>query len=103
MSWSPDGSTLYAFTAGPERLALAIRLRRGPVAEVLGIDTLFTTPLGARVPRTGAVLHPDGDRFILTRDVGVVATAADGPQRPDRLILVTNFFEELRQRAGGNR
>jgi hypothetical protein len=97
VSWSPDGGTLYAFT-GPDAPVVAIRLRRDPVPVVLSVDTLFTSPPFGSEPPPGSVLHPDGNRFILATDAS--AAAADELQRPDRLILVTNFFEELRQRVG---
>jgi len=96
-AWSPDGGTLYAFT-GSNRPVLAIRLQRDPVPVVLGIDTLFSAGTHLQ-PFPGSVLHPDGDRFILARS-GVVA--ADEAEQPERLILVTNWFEELRQRMGSN-
>jgi serine/threonine-protein kinase len=101
LAWSPDGRTLYAFTEGSERYAIAIRLQRDPVPAVLSVDTLFPMPVGALEPQPGSVLHPDGDRFILALPAGV--PEAEGTPRPDRLILVTNFFEELRQRTGGDR
>ena len=101
LTWSPDGGTLYAFTEGRDQHAIAIRLRRDPVPIVLGVDTLFTRPPGGVEPPPGSVLHPDGDRFILTRAPDVPTSGADETQ-PDRLILVTNFFEELRQRTDGN-
>ena len=98
MSWSPDGSSLYAFVDSNEPV-IAVRLQRDPVPVVLGADTLFTSPTGVE-PIPGS-LHPDGDRFILAVNAGSIE-AADAPE-PDRLILVLNFFEELRQRVGGER
>ncbi|NIW37477.1 MAG: hypothetical protein GWN32_13465, partial [Gemmatimonadetes bacterium] len=71
------------------------------VPVVLAVDTLFAMPVGAIEPTPGSVLHPDGDRFILALPTDV--PEVDGAGQPDRLILVTNFFEELRQRTGGNR
>mgnify|MGYP000980405785 CR=1 FL=1 len=99
MSWSPAGSTLYAGT-GPNEPVIAVRLQRDPVPVVLGVDTLFTDPSGVE-PRPGSTLHPDGDRFILAVSAGAIE-AADA-EEPDRLILVMNFFEELRRRVGGDR
>ena len=93
--WSPDGGTLYAFT-GSNRPVLAIRLQRDPVPVVLGIDTLFSAGIHLE-PSPGSVLHPDGDRFILAR---YEVVAADEAEQSERLILVTNWFEELRQRMG---
>ena len=46
-------------------------------------------------PFSGSGLHPDGDRFIFAQSVG--AGAEDAGAEPVRLILVQNFFEELRQ------
>jgi len=94
-AWSPDGGTLYAFTA-PNRPVLAIRLQRDPVPVVLEIDTLFSAG-NYLEPFPGSVLHPDGDRFILARRRVV---AADEAEQSERLILVQNWFEELRERLG---
>jgi serine/threonine-protein kinase len=97
MAWSPDGGTLYAFT-GSSAPVIAVRMQRDPVPVVLGIDTLFTS-IGTTEPAPGSVLHPDGDRFILAVNAESIE-ATDDAQEPDRLILVQNFFEELRQRVG---
>ena len=42
----------------------------------------------------------DGDRFILARTVTTATVSEDGASEPERLILVTNWFEELRQLMG---
>jgi hypothetical protein len=75
---------------------MAARLQREPVPTVLSLDTLFA-PIGqAAMPVAGSGLHPDGDRFIF-------ALAGSDPQTggeataPQRLILVQNFFEELKR------
>ncbi len=101
MSWSPDGGMLYAFTGGGTPV-IAIRMQRDPVPVVLGVDTLFTAPDNFVEPPPGTVLHPDGDRFILAVDPGESAQADEGPAL-NRLILVTNFFTELRERTGAGR
>ena len=95
--WSPDGNTLY-YVTGPTEPVLAARLQREPVPVVLSTDTLFTAPGSAAEPFPGSALHPDGDRFIVARNAGSATTTPEGdaPQ-PERLILVLNFFEELRQ------
>ena len=96
--WSPDGNTLYysrgAFLGGTFKAA---RIQRDPTPVVLSTDSLFTVA-SIIAPTAGSVLHPDGDRFILAQNVG----AADAGGDTDRLILVQNFFEELRQRMVGN-
>ncbi len=43
---------------------------------------------------SGSPFHPDGDRWILQQQVG---TAEVADTRPQRLLLVTNFFQELRR------
>ena len=44
-------------------------------------------------------LHPDGDRFIVPRDVEV--QAAEGEDlAEERQLVVTNWFRELRAKLG---
>jgi Tol biopolymer transport system component len=89
--WSPDGNTLYY--ASPLGVVTAARIERDPVPVVVSRDSLFMVTPGIAPPFQGSGLHPDGDRFILSRNVG---TTYAGPQR---LILVQNFFEELKERV----
>jgi Tol biopolymer transport system component len=91
--WSPDGSTLYYATAlsGAWRAA---RLQRDPVPVVLTIEELFVREGSVRTFR-GARLHPAGDRFIFTRALPTASEREGG--RGDRLILIVNFFEELKR------
>ena len=90
---SPDGNTLYYVRGeGGERTWMAARVQRNPVPVVLSRDSLFTGLYD--IPFPGSGLHPDGDRWIVAQSVD----AADvGAAEPERLIVVTNFFEELRQ------
>ncbi len=92
--WSPDGNTLYYAVPGGE--VRAARLQRNPVPVVLSTDSLFTRGPGVE-PYPGSALHPDGDGFILARNVGTATVSEADATQPDRLILVQNFFEELRQ------
>jgi len=95
--WSPDGSRLYYFTGlgGP---LMAARLQRNPVPVVLFRDTLVAANFSSVRPFQGSGLHPEGDRFILAGDVG----SGDAAAEPNQIILVQNFFTELRERMGGN-
>ena len=96
--WSPDGNTLYYTRPGPDGVTItAARLERNPVPVVVSTDSLFPAPIGVQ-PFQGPVLHPDGDRFILLRTVGT-GDADEGAAGSPRLILVTNFFEELKERV----
>ena len=99
--WSPDGNTLYYVRGSLEAAVfVAARIQRNPVPVVLSRDSLFTATRIVR-PLQGSGLHPDGDRFILAQSVG--AAAAEGAEsEPDRLILITDWFEELRRRTGSN-
>ncbi len=101
--WSPDGNTLYywnLFTGNPAAL-VAARLRLQPTPVVLSRDTLFA---GRTYYRPATDLHPDGNRMIvghlnlalnLTGD-----SAGDSDSEPERFIVITNWFEELRERMG---
>ena len=95
--WAADGTTLfYLRTQGVDGTVFAARLQRDPVPVVLATDSLFTVrSIAEPVPGTG--LHPDGDRFVFAQAIGLAEA-----DTPARLILVENFFEELRQRMGGN-
>ena len=94
--WSPDGNTLY-YHEGAGRPYMAARLQRDPVPVVLSTDTLFSRAIEGAEPFPGSALHPDGDRFIFARVAATAPEPEGDASQPDRLILVTNFFEELRQ------
>ncbi len=100
-SWSPDGNTVYYWRIeSPVVLTLmAARIQRQPTPVVLSRDSLFTREVVAT--NGGSVvaydLHPDGDRLIVARNAPTAPGADGDASPPDRLILVNNFFEELRQ------
>jgi Tol biopolymer transport system component len=103
-SWAPDGNTLYfarGAAPGAQRGVLqAARIRRGPVPVVLSVDSLFTSADGTPPPYPGsASIHPDGDRWLMRREMGPVGGDAEA-EAPERPILVRNWFEELRERVG---
>ena len=97
--WSPDGNTLYYYT-GSEQSVMAARLQRDPVPVVLSTDVLFN-PAPHGEPSAGSALHPDGDRFILAQNAGT-GDVEEGVADRRRFVLVTDWFEELRQRMGSN-
>ncbi len=96
--WSPDGNTIYYWTLGPGsaiKSLIATRIERGPPFVVISRDTVLTGAYRG----SDSHLHPDGDRLVISQSIsasGANATA-DAAQR---LLIVTNFFEELRQRMG---
>ncbi len=94
--WSPDGNTVYYWTqvVGQPNF-MAARLQREPNPMVLSRDPLFA----GRYYSPAADLHPAGNRVIMGQ-MNVTAQQADSASAPERFIVVTNFFEELRQRMG---
>ena len=74
---------------------MAARLQREPTPMVLSRDPLFA----GRYHSPASDLHPDGNRVIVGR-LNVLTQQADSASEPERFIVVTNWFEELRQRMG---
>ena len=96
--WSPDGSTVYYWTipSGGASTFMATRLQRDPTTVVLSRDSLFTGNYNPNLTD----LNSDGDRLVIAQNVGV-SNDVDGPViEPERFIVVTNWFEELRGRMG---
>lgn len=95
--WSPDGSTVYywVFQSGGWTL-WAARIRRNPTA-LLSSEALFS---GDFLVLQGWDLDPDGDRFVVGQSPSAILEAED--MEPERFLVVTNWFEEMRGRAGVN-
>ncbi len=98
--WSPDGDTVYYWTlsgtgGGGRDTFVAARIGRNPT-EVLSRDTLFTGDYF----RPASHLHPVGDRLIVAQRADLSATTEGTAEEPVRFIVVTNWAEELRRRAG---
>ena len=95
--WSPDGNTVYYWTpaASGRETFMAARIQRNPTPVVLSRDSLFT----GDYLRTFSDLHPDGDRLVVPQDVTAATNVEGGATEPPRLILVQNFFEELKARV----
>jgi serine/threonine-protein kinase len=111
--WSPDGRQLY-YRSGSQFLVVDVATE--PTFEVSVPELLFDEVAYAEIIRGGGVrnwdLHPDGSRFLMVRQGG--GGQESGQQGAGGLgggetaspfsevYLVTNWFEELRQRMGGN-
>ena len=98
--WSPDGNTVYYWTqpvpGGSEDTFMAARIRRDPTPTVLSRDSLFT----GEYVHSASDLHPDGDRLVVPQ-LGQAATDLEGvASGSERFLVVTNWFEELRERLG---
>jgi serine/threonine-protein kinase len=93
--WAPDGRTLYYRSAGR---VMAVDVRTDPDFAVLSAPReLFDRPEYTVWQNPGPQrtwdIHPDGTRFI------VVKSDSSGPS-DSQVYLVTDWFEELRQRIG---
>ena len=87
--WHPDGRTLY-YRSGSQYVAVDVTTE--PTFRVSVPRLLFDRPGYGQWD-----IHPDGSRFVVVapgEDSQVVASD------PRRLVLITNWFEELRQRMG---
>ena len=95
--WSPDGSTVYYWAVSGRRTDtfMAAHIERNPTPVVLSRDSLFT---GVYV-RAASDLHPVGDRVIVARLAGVSRIPEGAAAEAERFIVVTNWFEELKERV----
>ncbi|MEJ2206622.1 MAG: protein kinase [Gemmatimonadota bacterium] len=98
--WSPDGTTLYYWNVLGEDTLFAARVQTEPTFALLSIEPVLT---GIESDRDALDVHPDGRRILYVDDrpAGAGARGADGPPVPDRVIVVRNWFEEMRARLGG--
>ncbi len=88
--WRNDSPCILTF--------MAARIQRQPTPVVLSRDSLFTREMvlsgGGNV--VAYDLNAEGDRLIVAQSA-TGTNAAESAAEPERLILVQNFFEELRQ------
>jgi len=88
--WSPDGRELFHVNAA--RQLVAVPVLPGPAFAVGEERILFATePFQGNTPFLGYDVHPDGQRFIMSRQLGNL-------ERLDELIVVQGFFKELKGR-----
>jgi Tol biopolymer transport system component len=106
--WSPDGSTLYYWKHRPRPgvpdSLFAATVGREPTFAVLSTEFVLAGDylLGDENNSANWDLHPEGDRFIVPRAVSAPATpSTDGvAAEPERFLIVTNWFTELRVALG---
>ncbi len=95
--WARDGGELFYRIAGGGVVAVAIetnpRFRPGPPAVVFEGNYY----LGGDAGRRNYDISPDGERFLMIKDNAV----ADGTEAEAeaQVVLVLNFFEELKARV----
>jgi serine/threonine-protein kinase len=100
--WAHNGEELFYVDAA-RRLA-SVRFTADPGFRVSGTETLFTIPPGFDLAQVATLydVAPDDERFLMAR----VYHGGDARRRgAPEIVLVKNFFEELRatdfQEAGG--
>jgi Tol biopolymer transport system component len=92
--WSHDGRELFYFDASAALIAVPVIA--GP-AFATGVPKRLFAGQAYGAQGTEFDVSPDGQRFLMTRPAGAAV------QRADELIVVQNFFEELRGRVGARR
>ncbi|MGD2069163.1 MAG: protein kinase [Gemmatimonadota bacterium] len=96
--WSQDGTEL--FYVNTDRQMVALRVDPGPSFAPGERRALFTLPPGCVVSVVQGYydITPDDQRFLMRRSV----EAGAEPEQVDtrQLILVQNWFEELKERVG---
>ena len=89
--WSRSGHELYFINELDDEL-VSVSVAPGPVFQAGPPQRLFSTRPFASYLTSAYDVAPDG-RFLFLRDIRT------GPQRDDELIVVQNFFEELKARV----
>ena len=93
--WSPDGSELFYRT---EDQLMVVAVEPGDTFRADTPRPLFADPYVRDRPVTSAPMYdimPDGQRFVM-----VSANAESGTDEGLAVILVENWFEELKERMG---
>jgi serine/threonine protein kinase len=86
---------------------LADQLKRGPIPVEESLKLALQIAEALEAAREKGVIHrdlkpanikvtPDGKRFLMMKDVGAVSSGEAGPHK---IIVVTDWFEELKERV----
>jgi serine/threonine-protein kinase len=96
--WAHSGREL--FFLDDENVMVSASVEIEPTFRVLSLDPLFPMPPLARINTSSGPydVSSDDQRFLIGRRAIADAQTASEPQ----LILVQNWYEELRARMGGN-
>jgi serine/threonine-protein kinase len=84
--WSPDGHEIF-YRSGAKLISVAV-VETEPVLSIGTRETLFERPYRSLMTAASYDIHPDGDRFVMM-------TSGEGSAS---LVVVLNWFEELRRR-----
>jgi eukaryotic-like serine/threonine-protein kinase len=96
--WRRDGRELYyvenASADGPLKIrVMAVAITTTPELSAGAPRMLFEGPFRIDGPFRGYDVTPDGQRFLMVQEV------PQTPARVSQIVLVQNWFEELRQRV----
>jgi Tol biopolymer transport system component len=99
--WEPGGSAIYYVTQDGRMMRREVRLGETPE---LGAERLLFSIAGTRTNTQMRMydIHPDGDRFMFITFAEVEETQAQEVPGIGPVIVVVNWFEELRERMGEN-
>jgi hypothetical protein len=94
MFWAPSSRSLYYVTASGTVIAATLAAARGVEVATRSVVT--------RLPGTVRVQDLDrtGNRFLVIRSAGDADQPSAEPQ-PNRLMVITNWFDELRRQMDG--
>jgi serine/threonine-protein kinase len=91
--WAPDGRELFYYADALQRLMVVPVTTSGTMFTRGAAKVLFEeTPLVPILSRTFDI-SPDGQRFLLIKEAGVVGDASDAR----RIVFVQKWFEELKR------
>ncbi len=100
--WSPDGRELF-YLIGSETTKVVMRVAvesepSEPSFKKETPEVLFRCTYVGFYPADLLPwdIHPDGKRFLMMKEEGSEAAAGE---KPRKIIIVTNWFEELKQRV----
>jgi hypothetical protein len=93
----PDGRELFYLS--DDSFVMAVAMETRPTPRFGTPKMLFkNTNLGLTIaPGTPWHIHPDGKRFLMMEPPETASANEKGPKR--RIIIVTNWVEELKQRV----
>jgi Tol biopolymer transport system component len=104
--WSPNGRELFYFNMEDGSL-MAVEVETEPTFKKVKTNSLFkTTDIGldTRAMVQGHYdISPDGNRFLMLKNVETAEEESRAEEttasEPNKIIIVTNWFEELKKRV----
>jgi serine/threonine-protein kinase len=96
--WARDGQELFYLT--PTDALMRVGVARGPTWAATAPTKLFERHYGAAAFHFGRTydVSPDGRRFLMIKD----SATGDPNVTPASIVVVLNWFEELKQRVPAN-